>query len=1290
MTRFFLRIYDFLKRRPWLSPMLAICCALAALCLAKGLRYGEDISEFLPASPQTQRYSEVYNALSEKNNIILLFRSADPYAIEDAVDVFAQAWERLDTAKLVTDTQFFADESKAFALMDFLRGNIPYFLKEEDYARADSILSSPEARRQALSQAHSALLFPSGQMTAESVSRDPMGLFSPVLMRLRDIGAGNGYKLSNGIIYTPDGIGLAFMTSPYGMSETGQNAKIAELIDKAVAETNAQVADVEVSAVGGPLIAVGNASQIKKDSILAVSIAAILILLLLFVSYRKFSDLLWVFVSVAFGWVFALGTIAAVHDSISIIIVGIASIIIGIAVNYPLHFMDILKEGKPVREVLKEMVNPLLIGNVTTVAAFLCLLWLDAAAMRDFGLFGGLMLIGTILFVLIFLPQFAKTHEPTAMRVNFGEILPERSVRNPWLLLAVVILTAVFAWFSRGISFDADMNHINYMTAAQKRDMAALSTALEGSPERTPEYFAVAQGVDLESALEANDALLAALTQTAAPAWTGVLPKTLSDSVLQKSNCVKCSNLISVSNRSSEGYQKRSIRGPGNLLPSRAEQERRLARWARFKAEHPEILSDLREEAAAEGFAPGAFTPFEELLTEDFKVQPAGFFAPVIKAFDGTAILGLGVHDDRGSERSDRTASADPGYIRGSAPNDATVGSPADRGSDRSDRTASAVPGYIRGSAPNDATEGALADRKVSIVNKVLSSERPVAPAGRDDILIFTGKDVSGGLVSLLSDSFDYIGTVCSLVVFIFLLLSFRRIETALLAFLPLAVSWIWILGSMDLLGVSFNIVNIILATFIFGQGDDYTIFITEGLMYEYAYRRKRMASYKNSVLVSALIMFIGIGALIVAKHPAMRSLAVVTIIGMLMVVAMAYYLPPLVFRWLTSKGGRDREYPITLGRIFRSLFALLFIVFYMWLWLYPYTFFYFLFGKGEERKLRYHKTFQRLAAWICRHIPGVSFSCSNPGGEDFGKPGVVICNHQSHLDLICLMMLSPKLVFVTNHWVWHNPIYGYLLRKLEYFPAENGVGEHIEAFREYIRRGYSIVIFPEGTRTPDGKIGRFHQGAFMLARELGVDIVPVFVHGAYDVLPKHDFMLRRGVIYCEVGQRVPVGSGAEGVRPSGSPSAQQAVNAPAGLISLTVAKAFRQYYIREYARIRREQETPQYWSWFVRAKYMYKGADIEAECRRELRAAIADGNPAPNNGNIPGTAASEFGAPEAGTATVRFENCGIGVRPLLYALCHPDARVLASDPDPDNIALLEGILQSFNSGAPSISGNCL
>jgi predicted RND superfamily exporter protein len=54
------------------------------------------------------------------------------------------------------------------------------------------------------------------------------------------------------------------------------------------------------------------------------------------------------------------------------------------------------------------MVLPLFIGNLTTVAAFFCLLWLDARAMQDLGLFASLMLVGTILFVLIFLPQFMR------------------------------------------------------------------------------------------------------------------------------------------------------------------------------------------------------------------------------------------------------------------------------------------------------------------------------------------------------------------------------------------------------------------------------------------------------------------------------------------------------------------------------------------------------------------------------------------------------------------------------------------------------------------------------------------------------------------------------------------------------------------------------------------------------------------------------------------------------------------------------------------------------------------
>ena len=173
--------------------------------------------------------------------------------------------------------------------------------------------------------------------------------------------------------------------------------------------------------------------------------------------------------------------------------------------------------------------------------------------------------------------------------------------------------------------------------------------------------------------------------------------------------------------------------------------------------------------------------------------------------------------------------------------------------------------------------------------------------------------ELNSSIANSLSDNFNYIGWACGLIVFFFLWLSFGNIELAALSFLPMAVSWLWILGLMSIFGIQFNIINIILATFIFGQGDDYTIFMTEGCQYEYAYKRKMLSSYKNSIIISALIMFIGMGVLIVAKHPALRSLGEVTVVGMFSVVLMAYLLPPFMFKWVTSKNGSLRKRPLTL-----------------------------------------------------------------------------------------------------------------------------------------------------------------------------------------------------------------------------------------------------------------------------------------------------------------------------------------------------------------------------------------
>ena len=261
-------------------------------------------------------------------------------------------------------------------------------------------------------------------------------------------------------------------------------------------------------------------------------------------------------------------------------------------------------------------------------------------------------------------------------------------------------------------------------------------------------------------------------------------------------------------------------------------------------------------------------------------------------------------------------------------------------------------------------------------------------------------------MIENLSEDFNYVLFICAFIVFIFLTLSFGRLELSLMAIIPLSISWVWILGIMGIMDLRFNIVNIILATFIFGQGDDYTIFVTEGLMNEYTHRKKVLASYKNSILLSALIMFIGIGTLIVAKHPAMRSLAEVTIIGMAVVLLMAYLFPPLIFKWLTRTKKGYRLMPITLKNLLVTIFS--FIVFIVGSIILTTIGFLLLTigGKSEKNKLKFHTCLCNTFRLLVKAIPLVDCHVDNTTHEDFSNPGIIISNHQSHLDLMYMNIL--------------------------------------------------------------------------------------------------------------------------------------------------------------------------------------------------------------------------------------------------------------------------------------------
>ena len=209
--------------------------------------------------------------------------------------------------------------------------------------------------------------------------------------------------------------------------------------------------------------------------------------------------------------------------------------IIGIAVNYPLHYVDHLKYQPDKRKALADQVNPLLVGNITTVGAFLSLLLLKAEALHDFGFIGAMMLVGTILFVLVFLPVLvpAASRPRNTVRLDFDRHIHLGPKARKWVFVGFLIVTAVLFWLSRSISFDADMHHINYMTPEQERGFAILEE-MGASADGASTVYVVASGATAEEALQCNEAL-APLLQSAS--------------------------------------------GLGTFLPSQREQAKRLARW---------------------------------------------------------------------------------------------------------------------------------------------------------------------------------------------------------------------------------------------------------------------------------------------------------------------------------------------------------------------------------------------------------------------------------------------------------------------------------------------------------------------------------------------------------------------------------------------------------------------------------------------------------------------------------------------------------------------------------------
>lgn len=510
------------------------------------------------------------------------------------------------------------------------------------------------------------------------------------------------------------------------------------------------------------------------------------------------------------------------------------------------------------------------------------------------------------------------------------------------------------------------------------------------------------------------------------------------------------------------------------------------------------------------------------------------------------------------------------------------------------------------------------------------------------DVVIFDRSYFANKWVSAINDDFYLILYISSFLIFFALWFSYGRIELTLMSFLPMLVSWVIILGLMGILGIEFNIINIILSTFIFGIGDDFSIFIMDGLQNKYRTGQKVLNSHKTAIFFSAFTTVVGMGALVFAKHPALQSISLISILGMIAVVLVAYTIQPLIFRFFIAGPASKGLPPYTLIGLIRTV--LLFLLFFIGciflrvliavLYLVP------------VRKSSKQRLVCRLIQITCKGIlllaTAVKKEHINKANERFQHPAIIIANHQSFIDILVLLSLSSKILMVTNHWVWHSPFFGAIIRYVDFYYIGEGYEQYMERMRKKVKEGYSIAIFPEGTRTYNGKMKRFHKGAFYLAETLQLDILPILLYGNNKIIAKaQPFNIRKGIIYTEILPRIP------------------ADDLSFGTTYQERTKRISAYMKEGYARICREKNTtdnPAFYEALIQ-NYIYKGPVVEWYIRIKVK---MERNYRLFNRLIP--------------VQGQITDIGCGYGPLCYmlSLLSEDREILGIDYDEDKIALAQ------------------
>lgn len=1087
MGKLFILIYDYFKPRKTLFFGLLALIFLGFGILASQLRFEEDISQVIPTNDKIKQANLVFQNSRFLERVVVNVTAADSSKSLSAnqlikfADRFSKEVKTTLQPKYLEEVRYKISNRQMADMYGFFYKKLPIYLEDSDYKILEDRLSR-EGLRKSLKKSYKTLLSPAGMVLKDQILKDPVGMTGLGLSKLNSMQIEGNFTIHNNHIFTKDKKNLfVFLTPTNNSNETAVNGILFARLDSIIAKHEAENEGVvDINYFGPAAVAVGNANQIKNDINLTVTIALFLLLVFISLFFRSKTVFFQIFLPGLFGAVISLGLLYLLLGKVSLIALGVGSVLLGITLDFSLHLFTHFRSTGKIKQTISDIATSIVMSAVTTGCAFLCLLLVRSQAMNQLGMFAAFAVFTAALFALILLPQLLSKKQHTASTQSLLDRIAGYTYHKNKILIGVVGILFIIALFTyRSFGFETDMDRLNYMSPELKAAEEQLNSISNVSLKSV---YLVSEGTSLEEALSHSQQLHKALDQ------------------LSRQEIIE---------------QYASV---NSLLISRSEQQRRIQKWLDFWTEERKasVKERLIHESGKLKFKPDAFNHFYSFLDQPIKPFPLTDFQQIRELF---------------------------------------------------------LNEYI---SEKDGTTTLLTVLKSREENKPAIYE---AFTENDHTVVLDRGYLTGQLIKILREDFNILVTISLLLVLGLLIIAFGRIELGLMTFLPILIGWIITLGIMSMFDIKFNIINIILSTFIFGLGIDYCIFISRGLLQEYTYGINHLGSYKTSILLSAITTITGIGVLIFAKHPALRSIALVSVVGISSVVLVAFTLLPFLFHAFLLNRKRSGFFPYTLFNFLTSVAAFVYFaigsLFLSLLGIVLFPLLLLLLGR-DRVKLIFHYFIMygtRVLIYGMLHVKKVII---NPNMEDFSTPKVIIANHTSFLDILLLLMLHPKLIMLTNDWVYNSPFFGKIVRFGDFFPTSIGLEDNIDKLKAVVDKGYSIIVYPEGTRSVDGEIGRFHKGAFYIAEQLNLDILPIILHGVHDTNKKSDFLVNTGVMTVKF---------LDSIRPDDPRYGN-------GYKERT--KQIRKYFTQEYKQTRQDLETVDYYKDRLIKNYVYKGPVLE------------------------------------------------------------------------------------------------